>query len=104
MATVNVSQAKTSTCCDILNCIAVVFVGVLLGVITYFPSMMMLWGEPSSAAMRAAYIGMAASACMAVGGIVGGIISACGHPCAGWLCILPGVGLAILALILLFSL
>ena len=61
-------------------------------------------GEPSSAAMNAAGIGMAASAWMAVGGIVGGIISACGHPCAGWLCILPGVGLEILAVILLFSL
>ena len=94
MATVNVSQAKTSNCCDILNGIAVVFAGVLLGVITYLPNMMMgmlIGGGESSAAMNAAGIGMAASACMAVGGIVGGIISACGHPCAGWLCILPGV-------------
>jgi hypothetical protein len=100
MATVNVSQAKTSKCCDILNGIAVVFVGVLLGVITYFPNMMM--GDfGTSAAIRAAYMGMAASVCMSVGGIVGGFVSACGRPCAGWLCILPGIGLEILMFLIL---
>jgi hypothetical protein len=99
-ATVNVSQAKTSKCHIILNCVAVVFVGVFLGLITFIPNMMM-GDSGSTSAIRAAYMGMAASACMAVGGIVGGIVSACGRPCASWLCILPGVGLEILMFLIL---
>ena len=80
--------------CCVGNRAAVLFVGAFLGQITVLPNLMMS-DSGSSLAVVASNIGLFASACMIIGGIVGAWR---GAPWAGWYWLLPGVGLEVLLL------
>lgn len=98
----DVNEAETSripnrivlveTVVSVVNRIAVVSVGCILGMITLMPNLMMS-DSGTSMAITAAYVGGAASGCMALGGIVGAVRVT---PWAGWFWLLPGVGIEIL--------
>ena len=77
---------------NVVNRIAVVSVGFILGLITLMPNLMMS-DSGTSIAITATYVGVVASGCMVVGGIVGAVR---GTPWAGWFWLLPGVGIEIL--------
>ena len=85
---------QTYLICCVGNRAAVLFVGVFLGLITVFPNSMMS-DSGSSLAVVVSSIGLFASACMIIGGIVGAWR---GAPWAGWYWLLPGVGLEVLLL------
>ena len=76
----------------VVNRIAVVSVGCILGMITLMPNLMMS-DSGTSIAITATYVGVVASGCMIVGGIIGAVR---GTPWAGWFWLLPGVGIEIL--------
>ena len=76
---------------NVVNRIAVVSVGFILGLITLMPNLMMS-DSGTSIAVTATYVGVVASGCMVVGGIVGAVR---GTPWAGWLWLLPGVAIEI---------
>ena len=76
----------------VVNRIAVVSVGCILGMITLMPNLMMS-DSGTSIAITATYVGLVASGCMIVGGIIGAVR---GTPWAGWFWLLPGVGIEIL--------
>lgn len=98
----DVDEAETSripnrvvlvkTVVNVINRIAVVSVGCILGMITLMPNLMMS-DSGTSMAITATYVGVVASGCMVVGGIVGAVRST---PWAGWFWLLPGVGIEIL--------
>jgi hypothetical protein len=76
----------------ILNRAAVALVGLLLGVVTLGPNVMM--GDPGTPlAQTMAGVGCLASILMGLGGIVGAVV---GTPGAGWFWLLPGVGFQLL--------
>ena len=79
------------------NRFAVVSVGFLLGWITLLPNLMMS-DSGTSAAITDARVGLAASCCMIIGGVIGAVR---GTPWAGWFWIIPGVVLEILLIAIL---
>ncbi len=89
MATEPPRQTYNLICC-VGSRAAVLFVGVFLGLITVFPNGMMS-DSGSSLAVTCANIGLFASACMIIGGILGAWRGS-------WYWLLPGVGLEVLLL------
>jgi hypothetical protein len=81
-------MSTIETIATIVNRAAVALVGVLLGLLTFFPNVMMS-DSGTTAAQLAAGLGVLASFLMALGGIVGAVR---GSPAAGWFWLLPGVG------------
>lgn len=79
------------------NRFAVVSIGFFLGWITLLPNLMMS-DSGTSTAITVARVGLVASCCMIIGGVIGAVR---GTPWAGWFWILPGVVLEILLVAIL---
>jgi hypothetical protein len=83
---------------SLANRVAVACIGLLLGLLTFFPNMMMS-DSGTTRAISASYIGLLASASMILGGIVGAVR---GSPWAGWCWLIPGVALQIIMFLVAF--
>lgn len=75
--------------------LCVLLTGVFVGILTFFPNMMMV-DSGTDVAYRQATIGAIASICFIIGGIVGA--ANCFPSKSPWYCLLPAVELQILAL------